>query len=116
MQTDNSKLLIAIVAGLVLMARGCGNSPGPEPQPNPAIVRQSFNDYRSLMGKVWSEGSSRSFATDREAFDWVKGQSELARKAAFAPVHELEQATFGGENWSDAKRQQLWRQFGEECQ
>ena len=112
--TDNQKLIAAIAAGLLMMAKGC--NPQPEPPAPVAIVAKSFDDYRELMGDVWTEGASKSFSTDREAFEWVKGQAETARKAAFAPVHQLEQSTFGGEAWDDAKRKSLWSKFATECQ
>lgn len=114
--TDNQKLIAAIVAGLVMMAKGCGTDvPGPNP-PTPTVnVRAAFDDYRSLMSAVWTEGADKSFDSDRAAFEWVKGRAELARKAAFAPVHEREQATIGGDKYTDDARKALWRQFATEC-
>lgn len=113
--SDNQKLIAAVVAGLLMMAKGCEPVGPPKPEPNVAVVSASFDDYRELMADVWTEGAEKSFATDREAFDWVKGKAETARKAAFAPVHQLEQSTFGGEAWDDAKRKALWGKFAKEC-
>jgi hypothetical protein len=114
--SDNAKLTAAIIAGLLMMAKGCGDvQPGPTP-PTPSVtVKAAFDDYRSLMDQVWTEGADKSFATDREAFEWVKGRAELARKAAFAPVHQREQDAFGGPKWDDERRKLLWRQFAKEC-
>ena len=59
--TDNQKLIAAIAAGLLMMAKGC--NPQPEPPAPVAIVAKSFDDYRELMGDVWTEGASKSFST-----------------------------------------------------
>lgn len=111
--TDNQKLIAAIAAGLLMMAKGCGEAVPNPPTPTVNVVK-SFDDYRDLMGKAWTEGAAESFDSDRAAFEWIKGRAELARKAAFAPVHEREQATFSGDKWDDAKRKSLWQQFATE--
>jgi hypothetical protein len=115
-----------ILAAALLLSRGCspadvGPQPGPTPPPEPVVsVRAAFDDYRILMADVWAEGAAMSargeFESDRDARDWIGERAELARRAAFAPVHQREQDELGGEDqWSPERQATLWIQFETEC-
>jgi hypothetical protein len=106
----NSTALILIAVLLLFGFRG-----RVAPEPEPAGVAATFDDYRVRMSAAWGEGAAMKFDSDRQAWEWIKSRAEMERKAAFAPVHQREQDTFGGEKWDDAKRAALWVQFAEEA-
>lgn len=112
MQPDQPKLIFAVVVGLLMLARGCGDT---APQPDPATAAQCFASYQALMAEAWAEGAAMDFASDREALEWIKAKEKNARVASFMPIHEREQAAFI-EGWTDARNDAMWAQFARECQ
>ena len=99
--------------------KGCGDL-GPVP-PDPAVTtRSAFDSYRQLMTDTWRDGVDRldrgELTSDRAAHDWIEERAKLARQAAFAPIHQREQAMLGDGKWSAEANAGLWRAFADECE
>jgi hypothetical protein len=109
---------VATVIALTSL-KGCGDlniEPGPV---NPVVTtRSAFIGYRQLMADAWRDGADRldrgELTTDRAAHDWIEERANLARQAAFAPIHQREQAALGDGKWTAEANARLWREFAEE--
>lgn len=112
---------LAFLAGAGVALAAIGGCPDrTDVDPGPVVpVAQSFDAYRDLMGDVWTDAAAKveagELATDRAAHDFVAGRAELARKAAFQPVHDREQQALGEEKWTPAGCARLWRTFAAEA-
>lgn len=90
----------------------------PEPLVPTATARVAFDNYRRLMSEAWSAGADclerGELTNDRAAHDWIEERAQLARKAAFAPIHTREQTALGDGKWSADANARLWRELAAE--
>jgi hypothetical protein len=116
---DGTPLLLAVAAVIALTSlKGC-NELDVDPQPGPSVTtRGVFDSYRQLMAETWRDGAERldrgQLTTDRAAHDWIEERARLERQAAFAPVHDREEAMLGDGRWTREANARLWRAFAEE--
>lgn len=115
---EGTPLLVAVAAVIVLSSlKGCGDGREKVSPPVPSVAR-AFANYGGLMTDAWRDGAERldrgELTTDRAAYDWIDERARLARQAAFAPVHQREQAVLGDGRWNAEANARLWRAFADE--
>lgn len=116
MSNDNPKLIFAVIFGLLMLARGCGET---VPQPDNATVAQCFDAYQALMADAWEQGAAKLESGELQdgeaAYEFIARETDLARQAAFAPIYERQSAAYGGDNYSTDANAKCWREFAMEA-
>ena len=89
-------------------------SDGQQPQPTDD-VGQAFREYernwRSLQRDLANRLDRGEITTEEQAFEWFLAANTEARRIAFTPLLQAEQAEFGVEKWTAKKHANYIRRY-----
>lgn len=89
----------------------------PEPVRPKDEMALAFRVYESELRKAHQELANRlmngTIKSEKEAADWLGTAHQELRKRAFTPLLQLEEADFGGANWTAEKHAAYIRRYAE---
>ena len=89
----------------------------PEPDKPKDELAQAFRVYESELRKAHQELANRlmngTIKSEQEAATWLGTAHQELRKRAFTPMLQLEEADFGGPNWTAEKHAAYIRRYAE---
>lgn len=89
----------------------------PEPERLKDEMAKAFRVYESELRKAHQELADRlmngTIKSEQEAATWLGTAHQELRKRAFTPLLQLEEADFGGPNWTAEKHAEYIRRYAE---